>query len=90
MRQLPPDVAPYRSTPIFDQGSIPAGLRRAHSTKPGVWGRIVVEEGELLYRIVESGEEQRLSRGLPGIIEPGVLHEVVVVGAVRFRVEFLK
>jgi tellurite resistance-related uncharacterized protein len=90
VRQLPSAVAAYRSTPTFDESSIPAGLLRAHSTKPGVWGRIVVEQGELLYRILESGREQRLSPDLPGIIEPGVLHEVAVVGPVRFRVEFLK
>lgn len=90
MRQLPPDVAPYRSTPTFDEGSVPAGLQRAHCTKPGVWGRIVIEEGELLYRILASGQEQRLSRDCHGIIEPEVLHEVAVVGPVRFRVEFLK
>lgn len=39
--QLPP----YKRTPTFDEHTIPAGLRRDHRTRAGVWGRIVVEAG---------------------------------------------
>jgi hypothetical protein len=40
---LSPTVAePYRRTPVFDENTLPAGLRRAHRTKPGVWGVIRV------------------------------------------------
>jgi tellurite resistance-related uncharacterized protein len=45
---LSPTVAQaYRCTPVFDENTLPAGLRRAHRTKPGVWGAIRVLEGRL-------------------------------------------
>ncbi len=37
---------PYRSTPVFDEISLPAALRNEHSTKAGVWGLICVIEGQ--------------------------------------------
>ena len=30
------EIKPYRSTPIFDQDTLPAALRRRHDTKEGV------------------------------------------------------
>ena len=49
MKTLPPDVVPYRRTAEFTEATIPAGLRRRHTTQPGVWGRICVLEGALRY-----------------------------------------
>ena len=91
MQQLPSSVSPYKRTPHFTQDSIPPGLLRAHSTKPGTWGLIVVVEGELLYRILEPNlEEIHLSPQKVGIVEPTVRHEVVAIGKVQFYVEFLR
>ena len=91
MNTLPANVVPYKRTPEFDQHSIPAGLRRSHTTRTGTWARIVVLEGTLLYRILEPEvTEHLLSDQVPGIVEPGVAHEVAAPGAVRFYVEFLK
>jgi len=42
---LPPNVVGYRRTTIFDEITIPAGLRREHRTRPGVWGLIAVVDG---------------------------------------------
>lgn len=71
MKQLPDTAVPYRRTSEFDEQSVPAGLLRAHSTKAGVWGRIRVLEGRLLYRILPdagSGDSAGDSQG-PG--QPG-------------------
>lgn len=38
---------PYRSTPVFDENTLPGGLRKEHRTKAGVWGIIRVLEGRL-------------------------------------------
>jgi tellurite resistance-related uncharacterized protein len=48
---------PYRSTPVFDEASLPAALRREHRTKPGAWGLIRVLEGEVVYTIIEPSIE---------------------------------
>lgn len=89
MNTLPEDVAHYKSTPEFTETTIPAGLLRAHSTAAGVWGRIKVLEGKLLYRELEPAvEEHELTPDHPGIITPQAKHEVAAIGPVRFCVEF--
>ena len=89
MKELPENVKPYKRTPEFTAETVPSGLLRDHNTKPGVWGKIVVLEGTLLYRILEPEvEEHRLDPEHPGVVEPTVKHEVEVQGDVRFYVEF--
>ncbi len=91
MKLLPPEVTAYKKTPVFNQDSIPAGLRKAHQTKDGTWGCIVIQQGALLYRILEPDlEEVQLSPSLHGVVEPQVLHEVEPSGPVEFYVEFYK
>ena len=91
MKSLPADVAPYKRTPVFSESSVPAGLRREHKTQKGVWGRISILSGSLTYRILEpEREEHLLTVDHPGIIEPGILHEVEPQGEVEFFVEFLR
>jgi tellurite resistance-related uncharacterized protein len=54
-----------------------------------VWGRITILEGTLMYHIAEPEKESiLLTPEQPGIVEPRMLHEVEVVGPVRFRVDF--
>lgn len=91
MKSLPANVAAYQRTKEFTASSVPAALTRQHDTKAGVWGRICVLEGTLLYRILEpTVEEHVLSPGLDGIVEPRVPHEVEPTPGVRFYVEFLR
>jgi len=91
MQALPLSVAFYKRTPEFDQTSVPKGLLRSHSTKAGVWARIRVLDGELLFRILEpEAVEHLLVPGRDGIAAPEQRHEVEPRGAVRFRVEFLR
>lgn len=91
MKPLPPDAVPYQRTREFSQSTVPAGLLRRHTTKPGVWGRIQVLEGSLRYRILEPvREEHVLTPERHGVVEPEVPHEVEPLGPVRFFVEFLR
>jgi tellurite resistance-related uncharacterized protein len=89
MKSLPPNVFPYKRTPDFTESTVPAGLLRSHDTKDGVWGKIVVLEGTLLYLILEPQvEEILLTANRFGVVEPTVKHEVVPSPGVRFYVEF--
>ena len=91
MKTLPPSAEPYKRTPTFSETTVPSGLLSAHTTKPEVWGKIVVLSGELLYRILEPQlEEIVLSEENFGVVEPQVPHEVKPLGAVQFFVEFHK
>ena len=91
MPQLPPDVLAYRRTDTFTEETLPAALRRSHSTKAGVWGVIHVLKGRLVYRICDPRRPAReavLEPGAPSVVEPTVLHEVEPLGPVRFFLEF--
>ncbi len=91
MRSLPSDVVVYQRTDEFSELTVPAALRKRHSTKAGVWARIRVLEGRLRYRILcQDPEEHVLSPSSVGVVEPEVMHEVEPLGAVRFFVEFLR
>ncbi|MEM7361068.1 MAG: DUF1971 domain-containing protein [Pseudomonadota bacterium] len=91
MKSLPENVTAYKRTPSFTTDTVPKGLLRAHKTKAGTWGKINVERGKLLYRILEPEiEEVLLSDQRYGVVEPTVLHEVAPQGEVEFYVEFYK
>jgi len=85
---LPADVAPYRRTPDFTERTLPAGLRRDHSTKAGVWALIHVLEGRLRYCVPDWHYDEILEPGRVGIVAPEVLHFVEPEGSVRMYVEF--
>ena len=91
MKELPSHLQAYKRTPTFTETSIPAGLLKNHTTIPGAWAKIVVEEGELDYTI-EAGTPERveLSPSRHGVVEPEVPHHVTPRGKVRFYVEFYK
>lgn len=91
MKTLPPDVAPYKRTETFTEDTLPDGLRQTHRTRSGVWGHIVILQGELRYTILEPEPEAHvLTPELSGVVEPEVPHEVEPLGPVRFYVEFLR
>ncbi|MFT6437351.1 MAG: tellurite resistance-related uncharacterized protein [Candidatus Azotimanducaceae bacterium] len=91
MKSLPKTVAPYKQTPEFDEVTIPKGLLKAHSTKNGVWGKIVILEGELRYQINEPEiTHYTLDESCHGVVEPEIKHEVAPLGKVRFYVEFYR
>lgn len=81
-------MAAYRSTQVFDEGTLPAALRAEHRTKAGTWGVINVLEGQLRLTFVDPPGSQMLSPGRPGMVNPGQTHFVMPVGAMRMRVDF--
>lgn len=85
---LPPGLNAYKRTPVFDENTVPPGLRREHRAKDNVWALIHVFEGKLLYRILLPPREQMLTSEKPGVVRPGQAHEVTPMGHVRFFVEF--
>lgn len=91
MKEIPVNVTSYKKTPEFDESSIPKGLLKAHQTKEGVWGKIILTKGKLEYKI--NGAESViviLDKNNHGVVEPAILHEVKAIGDVKFYVEFYK
>ena len=91
-RMEPPEEAVrYKSTPIFTELTIPKALRREHNTKPGVWGRIRILEGNLLYEVLAPALQSfTLDVGSTAFIVPEVPHRVEKIRRVIFQVDFLK
>lgn len=79
---------PYRSTPVFDETSLPAALRGRHSTKAGAWGIVRVLEGWLKLVYLDPESELVLDPQTPGLLLPGQPHFVELLGPMKMRVEF--
>lgn len=82
------DIQPYRSTPIFDQDTLPAALRTRHDTKAGVWGVIRVLEGRLQLTCLNPLSESVLTLDNPGVVMPQQPHFVTPLGAMRMQIDF--
>jgi tellurite resistance-related uncharacterized protein len=86
---LPHGAGLVRTSPEFDENSVPVGLLRAHKVSEGVWGRLVVRSGELRFTFDSGDPDSRvIAAGGDVIIPPLVPHHVTVDGRVRFVIEF--
>ncbi len=91
MKAIPTGAVAYRRTRVWDQETIPEGLKGSHTTKDGCWARVCVLSGALEYEVlVEPGGVYTLVPGVEGVIEPQVPHRVRPLGEVSFYVEFWK
>lgn len=79
---------PYKSTPVFDENTLPGGLRKEHRTKPGVWGFIRVLKGRLRYKVLDPITETILDPDRPGLVLPDQPHSVEPLGAMQMQVDF--
>lgn len=79
---------PYRSTPVFDEKTLPAALCGEHRTKAGVWGVIQVIEGQLRFSLAGGEGETILTPGNPGLVLPEQPHRVTPIGPMRMQVHF--
>jgi tellurite resistance-related uncharacterized protein len=96
---LPDGLELVRSTGEFDETSVPGGLLSAHRIASGVWGRLVVRAGALVFVVEDDpagaagastdvDERRTVSEGESVVIPPGLVHHVELVGPVAFRIEF--
>jgi tellurite methyltransferase len=90
-RIWPDDAQPYRTTPTFDENSVPAGLLADHRTRAGVWGRLEVLSGSLTLRFVDPLDDcVVVAAGESAAIPPELPHHVELSGPVEFRVVFCR
>ncbi|PKP94689.1 MAG: hypothetical protein CVT77_01350 [Alphaproteobacteria bacterium HGW-Alphaproteobacteria-16] len=79
---------PYRSTPVFDQDTLPAALRGRHSTKAGVWGMVRVLEGKVRLTYFDPPSDILLDPATPGPLLPEQPHFVAPLGPMKMQVDF--
>ena len=80
-RELPEHFVAFHQTPEFTESTIPKGLQKDHTTKPGVWAKILVTEGVLRYHLDGLNQTFDLTPGIVGVVVPEVLHHVEPLGA---------
>ena len=85
---MPPE--PYKTTPVFDQTSLPQAIRNAHSTKAGVWGLLRVLEGEVRLVFHEPRSQVQVTPQNPAPIPPEAVHHVEADAPMRMQVEFYR
>ncbi len=94
MPRLPADVVEYKRTAELDEATLPAGLKKSHTLKAGVWGEIVVTSGKVRYVLEDDGDFTiTLRPGLAGVVAPERPHHVELVAgepAARMYVRFLR
>jgi len=79
---------PYRSTPIFDETTLPTALRRDHRTKAGTRGLTRVLRGTLKLTILEPPSEILVTPGAPAVFLPEQTHFVEPMGPMQMQVDF--
>lgn len=91
---IPDEAQPYRRTPLFTESTVPKGLLRDHSTRPGVYGLLHVVTGSVRYTVTDERQPDVGSITLTpdtsaGLIEPTILHHVKPLSEdTTFFVEF--
>ena len=81
---------PYKATPVFDDQTLPQGLRNDHSTKAGVWGLLRVLEGRVTLVFHDPEREVEVTADSPAEIAPQAVHHVKTHGPMRMQVEFYR
>jgi tellurite resistance-related uncharacterized protein len=81
-------VQPYRSTPIFDETTLPKALQTRHATKAGVWGLVRVIEGRLRLTYLDPQSELDLNSNCSGLLLPEQYHFVTPNGQMKMQIEF--
>ncbi|MCH2204675.1 MAG: DUF1971 domain-containing protein [Lentisphaerales bacterium] len=90
MKALPENVQLYKSTPVFNQDTIPKGILNQHNTKAGTWGKLVVLSGEVIFVDLQNNWEITATADRPVNIVPEAWHHLKVCGPVELKVEFYK
>lgn len=89
-RRLPPHARRYRQSPAFTTSNTPEALQRNHATRAGTWGLLVVSDGSVTFRDVESGLVRTLFAGDRQVILPESLHAALPGSDTVFHVEFYR
>lgn len=73
----------------YNRNTIPRNLRAGVTLPPEVWGKVVVESGELMLHVGTAGAGARVTPGESGAVPPKTLYRISDTGGpVLFRIEY--
>jgi tellurite methyltransferase len=88
--EIPSGLIVLRTTPTWDEHTMPDALRRAHRVSNGRWGRLRVAHGSVRFHAeTDPPTDVIVDANVPQGIPPDVDHHVEPRGPTRFAVEFL-
>jgi len=90
MKEIPIITSAYNQTRHYTDRTVPGMMKHDHSIRAGVWGKIVVERGEVQYVIDGDDEVYTLTVDEPGVIEPLVKHRITPQPNSKFYIEFYR
>ncbi len=86
---LPAGLELARTTDVFDNNTVPAGLLRAHRVASGIWARLVVRTGNVGFVFEDEPDEpMNIAAGENVVIPPARPHHVELEGPATFVIEF--
>jgi tellurite resistance-related uncharacterized protein len=88
--ELPDGLVVVRTTPTWDERTMPNALRRSHRVASGTWGRLRTEHGSLRFvartdPLTDVILDSDRAQGIP----PDVEHYIEPHGPIRFAIDFL-
>lgn len=87
--QLPGGLEHVRTTDVFDNTTVPAGLLRAHRVADGVWGNLVVHTGTVTFVFDDEPDHPIAARsGDTVAIPPARQHHLELDEPATFAIEF--
>lgn len=81
---------PYKTTPVFDEESLPDAIRSEHRTKAGTWGLLRVLDGRVTLVFIDPPREVEVTPDRPADIPPQETHFVRIDGPTRLQIEFYR
>jgi tellurite methyltransferase len=88
--ELPDGLELVRTSPEWNERTIPAGLKQTHRMAAGTWGSIKVHDGNLRFTARTEPELHLIVRaGSTQAIPPEVEHEVQALDRVCFSIDIL-
>lgn len=89
MKEIPEGVQAYNKKEYTDK-TTPGMMKNEHSTRLGVWGKIVVKTGAVRFELPSEGEEHLLTPENYGVIEPLIVHKIDPQPGTKFYLEFYR
>ncbi len=89
--EMPEGLELVRTTALWDEHTVPAGVLSGHRVADGVWGRLVVRSGAVGFVFEDEPDVTiQVATGDTVAIPPAKLHHVVLDGPATFVVEFYR
>jgi tellurite resistance-related uncharacterized protein len=89
--EMPEGLELVRTTALWDEETVPAGVLSGHRVADGVWGQLVVRSGAVGF-VFEDEPDVTIQVSTDGkvVIPPGRFHHVSLQGPATFVVEFYR